>query len=270
MLVAGGLASGDGVFRWDAFGAAALGALAIQVATNYANDASDAARGTDTPDRIGPTRMVATGAISAREMWRAVWIAFAVAALAGVWLISIAGWVIAAVGVTSIVAGLGYVGGPKPYGYRGLGEVFVFVFFGVVATVTSRYVHDMTAPLDAWLLSIPMGLLATAILVANNVRDIETDTATGKRTLAVILGRQRTRWLFGVLVYGSFATITAFGLLRLTPLATLFAVFWLPWAVPLVRTVFTKVDGYPLIGVLKGTARLQLLVALSLTFGAAA
>ena len=270
VLVAAGLASGDGVFRWDAFVAASLGAVAIQIGTNFANDASDARRGADTSDRIGPARMVASGVITERQMWRATAVTFLVAALAGAWLISIAGWIIAVVGVVSIVAGLGYVGGPKPYGYRGLGEVFVFVFFGLVATVVSRFTHDQTIPLDAWLLAIPMGFLVTAILVANNVRDIETDSASGKRTLAVILGRDRTRKLFAFLIYGAFGAIGIFGFTQLTPVGTLIAVFWLPWGVPLVRTVFAETGGAPLIGVLKGTARLQLLVALSLALGASA
>lgn len=270
MLVAAGLASGDGVFRWDAFIAAALGSVAIQIATNFANDASDAKRGADTEDRIGPTRMVATGVITERQMWTATGLTFGVAALAGVWLITIAGWIIAIIGVASILAGLGYVGGPRPYGYRGLGEVFVFVFFGVVATVGSRFVHDQTFPLDAWLLAIPMGFLVTAILVANNIRDIETDRAVGKRTLAVILGRPRTKQLYAGLIYGTFVAIAIFGTLRLTPLATLIAVFWLPWGVGLVRTIYSETSGVALIGALKGTARLQLLVAFSLALGASA
>ena len=270
VLVAAGLASGDGVFRWDAFIAAALGSVAIQIATNFANDASDAKRGADTEDRIGPTRMVATGVITERQMWTATGLSFGVAALAGVWLITIAGWIIAIIGVASILAGLGYVGGPRPYGYRGLGEVFVFVFFGVVATVGSRFVHDQTFPLDAWLLAIPMGFLVTAILVANNIRDIETDRAVGKRTLAVILGRPRTKQLYAGLIYGTFVAIAIFGTLRLTPLATLIAVFWLPWGVGLVRTIYSETSGVALIGALKGTARLQLLVAFSLALGASA
>ncbi|MDH5421631.1 MAG: 1,4-dihydroxy-2-naphthoate polyprenyltransferase [Acidimicrobiia bacterium] len=270
VLVAGGLASGDGVFRWDAFIAAALGAIAIQIATNFANDASDAKRGADTEDRIGPTRMVATGVITERQMWTATALTFGVAALAGIWLITIAGWIIAIIGVASILAGLGYVGGPRPYGYRGLGELFVFVFFGVVATVGSRFVHDQTFPLDAWLLAIPMGFLVTAILVANNIRDLETDRSVGKRTLAVILGRPKTEQLYAGLIYGAFIAITVFGTLRLTPLATLIAVFWLPWGVGLVRTIYNETSGAALIGALKATARLQLLVAFSLALGASA
>jgi len=269
VLVGTGLAVGSDVFRWGPFLAAMLGALAIQVAANFTNDLSDARKGADTEERIGPQRMVATGVISERQMTAATVLAFALASAAGVFLIVEAGWVIAAIGLVSILAAIGYVGGPRPYGYHGLGEVFVFIFFGLVATVGTRYVFDRSAPLDAWLLAIPVGFLVTAILVANNVRDIETDAATGKRTLAVILGRERTRSLFAVLVFGSFVAIAVFGVVGWTPQATLFAVFLAPFSSSLVRTVYAKTEGPALIRVLKGTARLHLLVGLVLAAGAA-
>ena len=269
VLVGSGLAAGDGVFRWDAFAAALVASVAIQVAANFANDVFDARKGADTEDRIGPTRVVAAGILSDRAVWVATWVAVAVGALAAVWLIVIAGWVVAVIGVVSVVAMLGYVGGSNPYGYRGLGEVFVFVFFGVVATVGSRYVHDMSAPLDAWLLSIPVGFPVTAILVANNIRDLETDAAPGKRTLAVMLGRDRTRKLYAGLLLGTFLALAVFAAGGWVPTATAIAVFWAPAAVPLIRTVYTEIAGPPLIGVLKGTARLELLVGVSMTVGAA-
>jgi 1,4-dihydroxy-2-naphthoate octaprenyltransferase len=159
---------------------------------------------------------------------------------------------------------LGYVGGPAPYGYRGLGEVFVFVFFGLVATVGSRYVHDQTAPLSAWLLAIPIGMLVTAILVVNNYRDIDTDRAAGKRTLAVIMDRGPTRTLFAVLVYGAFVAIALFGTIGWTPLSTLFSCFLVPFAAVPVRIVYAKSDGPALIRALKSTARLHLWVGVSL------
>ncbi|MDH5372419.1 MAG: 1,4-dihydroxy-2-naphthoate polyprenyltransferase, partial [Acidimicrobiia bacterium] len=238
VLVGAGLAIGDGAFRWGPFLAALLGALAIQVAANFTNDLSDARKGADTEARIGPQRMVATGMISERQMTVATVFAFALASAAGIYLIVEAGWVIALIGITSILAAVGYVGGPRPYGYRGFGEVFVFIFFGLVATVGSRYVHDRTAPLDVWLLAVPIGFLVTAILVANNVRDIETDAAAGKRTLAVMLGRERTRALFAVLVFGSFVAIAVFGVAGWTPRATLFAAFLAPFSAGIVRTVY--------------------------------
>lgn len=258
VLVGSGLAYGEGVFRWDAFQWSLIGALAIQVAANFANDASDARRGADTSDRIGPPRMVALGEIGARRMWTATWIAIGVATIAGIALTIIAGWVVLVLGVSSIVAMLGYVGGPAPYGYHGLGELFVFVFFGLVATVGSRYVHDMTAPLAAWLAAIPVGMLVTAILVANNYRDIDTDRATGKRTLAVLMGRSRTRALFAVLILGAFVATVVFSLAGSLPITTLFTAFLLPLAAIPIRIVFTRTDGPALIRALKGTARLHL------------
>lgn len=269
VVVAAGLAIHDKVFRWDAFLWTLIGALAIQVAANFANDASDAAKGADTADRLGPPRMVALGIISARTMWLATGFAVAVAALAGIFLTIIAGPWILVIGVASIFAMLGYVGGPSPYGYRGLGEVFVFVFFGLVATVGSRFVYDRTAPLSAWLLAIPIGMLVTAILVANNYRDLETDREAGKRTLAVIIGPQKTRLLFAFLVYGAFPAIVLFGATGLTPLATLFAATWAPFAIGPVTIIQTKTDGPNLIRALKLTARLHLLTGLSLAAGAA-
>jgi 1,4-dihydroxy-2-naphthoate octaprenyltransferase len=159
---------------------------------------------------------------------------------------------------------LGYVGGPAPYGYRGFGEVFVFVFFGLVATVGSRYVHNQTAPLSAWMLAIPVGMLVTAILVANNYRDIDTDRAAGKRTLAVIMGRERTRTFFAILVYGAFLAIALFGVMGWTPISTLFSGFLIPFAAVPVRIIYAKTDGPALIRALKATARLHLWVGLSL------
>ncbi len=269
VLVGGGLAVGDDVFLWDAFLAALIGALAIQVAANFVNDIFDARKGADTEERIGPTRVVASGLLAERVVWTGTILVVAVAVAAGAYLIVIAGWVIAAIGLASLLAMLGYVGGPKPYGYFGLGEAFVFVFFGVVATVGARYVHDMTAPADAWLLAIPIGFLVTAILVANNVRDIDTDRATGKNTLAVYLGRDRTQTLFAVLVWGAFTTILVVGAFELTPRLTLLAMIAAPLAVPIVRTIYQETQGPPLIRALKGVARLHLLVGLLLAIGSA-
>jgi len=264
VLVGGGLAYGEGVFRGDAFGWALVGALAIQIAANFANDASDAKRGVDTEDRLGPPRMVALGVISPSLMWVATWSALGVAAIAGLFLTLIAGWPVLVIGGCSVIAMLGYVGGPVPYGYRGLGEVFVFVFFGLVATVGSRYVHDESAPLAAWLLAIPVGLLVTAILVVNNYRDIDTDAATGKRTLAVRIGRTWTRRLFAALIYGAFIVIAVTGTAGWVPLSTLFACFLAPFAAVPVRIVYAKTDGPALIRALKSTARLHLWVGVAL------
>lgn len=269
VLVGSGLAAGDGVFRFDAFAAALVGALAIQVAANYANDASDAARGADTVDRVGPRRLVASGVVTSARMWSASAAAVAVAGMCGIWLAVIAGWVVVAIGVASILAMLAYVGGPRPYGYRGLGEVSVFVFFGLVATVGSRYVHDMSAPAPAWVLSLPMGMLAAAILVANNRRDIDTDARVGKRTLAVILGRAATARLYAVLTYGAFALVAVAAAAGWTPLPTAFAALLAPLAIEPNRAMAAGAEGAALIPVLGQTARLELWTGVTLALTAA-
>ncbi len=270
VLVGSGLAAFDGVYRNDAFILALVGALAIQVAANFANDVSDAGRGADTADRVGPARMVATGRIEARAMWIATAVAVAVAVAAGVGLVLIAGWPIVVIGLASILAMLTYVGGPLPYGYRALGEVFVFVFFGLVATVGTRFAHGGSTPgLDAWVLGAVMGALAAAILVVNNLRDIDTDRAAGKRTLAVVLDRVRTRRLYAWLMYGSFAVIAIAAIVRITPVLTGLAALWVPFAVRPVSVVTTTDEPARLIGVLGNTARLQLLVGATLGMAAA-
>jgi 1,4-dihydroxy-2-naphthoate polyprenyltransferase len=269
VLVGSGLAYGDGVFRWDAFLAALVGALAIQVAANFANDVSDARRGADTPQRLGPPRMVALGVIEPRAMWVATWTSIGVAAASGIILTVIAGPLVLVIGVVSVLAMLGYVGGPVPYGYRGLGEVFVFTFFGLVATVGSRFVHDGSAPLDAWLLAIPVGLLVTAILVVNNYRDIDTDAAAGKRTLAVIMGKDPTRRLFAGMIHGAYLAIGVFALLSLTPRGTVAAVLVLPYARAPVKILDRDGKGPELIQALKLTARAHLWTGVALAVGSA-
>ncbi|MDP8959639.1 MAG: 1,4-dihydroxy-2-naphthoate polyprenyltransferase [Actinomycetota bacterium] len=269
VLVGAGLALGDGVFRPDVFLATLVGALAIQVAANLANDASDARRGADSAGRIGPTRAVASGLLSERAVWMATWASFGVAALAGLYLAAVAGWLVLAVGVAAIVATLAYTGGPWPYGYHALGELFVFVFFGLVATVMSRYVYDRSAPAEAWLLAVPVGLLVTSILVVNNIRDIETDAVAGKRTLAVVLGREAAGGLFAALVAAAFAAIALFAVTGWAPPPTALALAAAPLAVPLIRRVRRYTAGPLLVEALKGTARLHALVAALLSAGAA-
>jgi 1,4-dihydroxy-2-naphthoate octaprenyltransferase len=268
VLVGSALAARDDVYRWDAFAVVLFAALAIQVGVNYANDLADARRGADTEHRIGPTRAVAAGLLSEAEMRRGIAVAFGAAAIAGLYLIYLGGWVILVIGVVSIVAALGYTNGPIPYGYYGLGEIFVFVFFGLVATAGTRYVYDRTTPADAWISGVVMGLLAAAILVANNVRDIETDRVAGKHTLAVVLGRRGGRWLYAFTTVGAFAVILVGAVAGALPSGMLLALLAGAAAVPLLRDMFTETAGPPLIGVLKGTARLQFVVAVLMSVGA--
>ena len=267
VVVGSALAAADGVFRWDAFVVTLFAALAIQVGVNYANDLADAQKGADTEARIGPTRAVAAGLLTSSQMKRGIAVAFGLAAIAGCYLIWLAGWVILAIGIVSIVAALGYTNGPIPYGYYGLGEVFVFVFFGLVATVGTRYVYDSAAPADAWTSGVSMGLLAAAILVANNVRDIETDRIAGKRTLAVILGRQPARWMYAAMVFVAYGVIAIATVVDILPVWALLTFASIPLAVVPVRTIFTQTEGPPLIAVLKATARLQLVFAALLALG---
>ncbi len=267
VLVGSALAAGDDVFRLDAFVVILFAALAIQVGVNFANDLADARSGADTEARVGPQRAVASGLLTPTQMQRGIALAFGLAAVAGLYLIWLGGWVIAVIGVASIVAALAYTAGPIPYGYYGLGEVFVFVFFGLAATVGTRYVYDRTAPADAWWAAVAMGLLASAILVANNVRDVHTDAAAGKRTLAVMIGDDAGRRLYAVMVAGAFVTITVAVVIGVLPTWALLALVAIPRAGVLVRTMFTATSPPALIGLLKGTAQLQLVFSLLLSVG---
>ena len=267
VLVGSGLALADDAFRWDAFVVTLVAAVLINLAANFANDASDAIRGTDTPDRIGPPRAVATGLLTARQVWVGTALAVAIAALCGIYLAWISSWIIIAIGAASVIAMLGYTGGPWPYGYHGLGEAFVFIFFGLAAVVGSRFVHDASAPMNAWLLAVPVGFLVTAILVANNIRDIDTDRRTGKRTLAVTLGRSGTRVMYSSLVVGAFALIVGYAVTGTTTWGTVLAVAAAPLAVRPIATIARATEGPPLIGALKATARLHLVVGVLLAIG---
>ena len=267
VLVGTALAATGGTFKPLTFLAALTGALFIQVGTNLSNDYSDARRGADTDDRLGPVRVTAGGLVPPRQVLIATYAAFAVAVLAGTYLIATAGWELLLVGAASILAGVLYTGGPRPYGYEGLGEVFVFLFFGVVAVAGSYFAQTEELAWEALVLAVPVGLLASAILVVNNVRDLETDRRAGKRTLAVRLGRDRVRGLFVAMIAGAFAS---------APLPWLFGslspwllLCWLalPLALPLVGVVRTRTDGPSLNRALAGTGRLQLAFCALLSAG---
>jgi 1,4-dihydroxy-2-naphthoate octaprenyltransferase len=267
VLVGTALAATGGTFKVLTFLAALIGALFIQVGTNLSNDYSDARRGADTEDRLGPVRVTAGGLVPPRQVLIATYAAFGVAVLAGSYLIATAGWELLLVGAASILAGVLYTGGPRPYGYEGLGEVFVFLFFGVVAVTGSYFAQTEELDWEAFVLAVPVGLLASAILVVNNVRDLETDRRAGKRTLAVRLGRERTRVLFVAMLAGAFLTAPLPWVLgSLSPWLFL---SWLaaPLAVPLIRVVRTRTDGPSLNGALASTGRLQLVFCVLLSAG---
>jgi 1,4-dihydroxy-2-naphthoate octaprenyltransferase len=260
-----GTAAAAAFVAWR-FAAALVVALAVQVAVNFANDYFDGVRGVDTADRTGPRRAVASGDVTPGAMKRAIVVALLVAALAGLALAAAAGWELVAVGAACFLAALGYSGGPRPYASAGLGELFVFVFFGLVATVGSQYVQDERVAGLAVVAAIPVGLLATAILVVNNLRDIPTDRAVGKVTLAVRLGEPRTRRLFVVLVAVPlvFGGGLAAGLGSAWPLLG-----WLyaPLAWRAGRTVLGGAHGPALIPPLGDTGRAELVYAAGLAAG---
>jgi 1,4-dihydroxy-2-naphthoate polyprenyltransferase len=264
VLVGTAAAAAEGPLRpWRA-AAALIVALALQVGVNYANDYSDGVRGVDTPARLGPTRLVASGLAAPAEVRRAAAVAFAVAAAAGSALAVAVDLRLLLVGAAAIAAAVLYTGGPRPYGYAGLGELAVLLFFGVVATCGSAYVQLGRVPASALAASVPVGLGAVALLLANNVRDLDGDRAAGKRTLAVRLGRDRARDLFAAVVAGIFLAVALLGLARPPVLVTLAA---LPLAVGPVRLVRRRSDGPGLLAALAGTARLQLAVGLLLAAG---
>ncbi|MGY1721668.1 1,4-dihydroxy-2-naphthoate polyprenyltransferase [Blastococcus sp. SYSU DS0533] len=240
-------------------------ALALQVGVNYANDHSDGKRGTDA-DRVGPMRLVGSGAATPRQVLVAALAAFAVAGVAGLALAALSSWWLVAVGAVCIAAAWTYTGGPLPYGYRALGEVFVFVFFGPVAVVGTTYVQTRTLPGLAFAVAVPIGLLIVAILVVNNLRDIEGDARVGKRTLAVLLGDRGTRMLYAALLVVPFLVIAAVGVTRPWALLALAAA---PLALAPARTVLAGGRGPALIAVLASTGVLTLATGVLLAAGLA-
>jgi 1,4-dihydroxy-2-naphthoate octaprenyltransferase len=267
VLVGTSLAIEAGTFHPISFAAALLGSVFIQVGTNLANDYSDARRGADTEDRLGPVRVTAGGLAPPKQVLLATYITFGMAVLCGLYLVAVAGPELLLVGVASILAGVTYTGGPKPYGYEGLGELFVFLFFGVVAVVGSFYVQIQQLPWQAFVLSVPVGLLAAAILVVNNVRDLETDRRAGKRTLAVRLGRERTRLLYAGMVGGAFVAALVPWLAGSLTAWLAISLLAIPLAVPVVRTVRDRTDGPSLNRALADTGKLQLAFCLLLSAG---
>lgn len=226
--------------------------LALQVGVNFANDYSDGIRGTDS-ERVGPVRLTASGLASAQAVKGAAFISFALAAIAGLALAAMTSWWLIAVGAAAILAAWGYTGGKNPYGYIGLGELFVFIFFGLVATVGSYFVQVERITLDSILISIPMGTFSCALLAINNIRDRALDAPAGKKTLAVRLGDRNARYLFAVLI--SLGYLATLALLEPWVLITLFSA---PMAIALTRGVLGDVQGRELIPYLAKTGKLQL------------
>jgi len=267
VLVGTALAIAEGSARALPAAAALLGALSLQVGANFANDLFDAEKGADGDDRIGPPRAMQLGLVDARQMRVAIACSFGAAAGVGGYLVYVGGWPVVAIGLASIAAGLAYTGGPFPFGYRGLGDVAVFVFFGPVAVAGSHYVQALSPSGLALAASLPVGALATAILVVNNLRDIDSDARVGKRTLAVRIGPRATRIEYAGLLVFAYAVVPAFWWLG-------FASPWitLPWstsplAFRLVRRIAAASDGPSLNQALADTARLTLAFSLLFAIG---
>jgi 1,4-dihydroxy-2-naphthoate octaprenyltransferase len=267
VLVGTALAGQAHVFHPLRFVAALVGAVFIQVGTNLSNDYSDARRGADAEDRLGPVRVTAGGLVPPRQVLVATYVSFGIAVLAGIYLIAVAGWQLLLVGAASILAGVLYTGGPRPYGYEGLGEVFVFLFFGIVAVAGSYFVQVRHLSWEAFALAVPVGLLAAAILVVNNFRDTDSDRRAGKRTLAVRLGRARTRTMFAAIVYLAYVLVPITWIFGPMTAWLLLAWLSLPLAAQVVRTVRNRTDGPSLNQALAHSGMLQLAFCTLLSAG---
>ncbi len=260
-----GTAAASAFILWR-FVAAMLVAVALQIAVNFANDYSDAKRGVDTDERVGPRRMVASGMIEPGQMKVGIGVALGFAAVIGLGLASAVGWWLVLVGLVSGLAALGYSGGPRPYASAGLGEVFVFVFFGLVATVGSQYVQDEAFSSVALVASLGVGGLAVALLLVNNLRDIPTDTKADKHTLAVRLGDRRTRTLYSGIVVVSVLNAAVVAQAAGSPWPLLALLAGVPaWAG--ISHVQAGAEGSDLIEVLEATARTHLLYGALLALG---
>ena len=266
VLVGTALAGSEDVFRPLAFAAALIGSIFIQIGTNLSNDYSDARRGADTEERLGPVRVTAGGLVPPRQVLVATWLAFGIAVAAGAYLIALVGWELLAIGAASILAGVLYTGGPRPYGYEGLGEAFVFLFFGIVAVAGSYYVQTEDLEPLALSLAVPVGLLAAAILMVNNIRDLDTDRRAGKRTLAVRLGRRRAVAVFGATLWLAFGWMAGVAIAEGEPWLVL-PLLAVPLVLPLQRTVATRTDGPSLNAALARCGMLLALFSLLLSAG---
>lgn len=265
VMVGAACASANHAVWWRA-SLAMIVSLALQVGVNYANDYSDGIKGTDAV-RVGPLRLVGSGVASASSVKRAAFVAFGVAGVAGLVLASVTTWWLLLVGAAAIIAAWTYTGGPRPYGYAGLGEVFVFVFFGVVATVGTQYVVSEQFTVAGWVASIAVGCYACALLVVNNLRDIPGDTEANKRTLAVKMGDARTRQFFACLIVVSAVAIITVGIQ--TQAYAMFGLVGVIATRPALNDIARGAKGRDLIPVLGAVGRAQMILAVTFTLGLA-
>ncbi len=247
--------------------AALLGALLIQIGTNFANDVFDFKKGAD-KERVGPLRAVQAGLITPRQMFMGMWVVFGLATLIGLYLVYVGGWPIVVIGLLSILSGIAYTGGPFPLGYNGLGDIFVFIFFGLVAVGGTYYVQAGNVSTLAWWGAIAVGLLGTAIIVVNNLRDIDTDRKVGKKTLAVRLGAKATQSEYFALLAGAYLVPPVIWALNLAGGWVMLSWLSLPLAWQMIRQIQLQ-KGRALIPVLAGTARLEMVYSLLFALGLA-
>ncbi len=266
VLAGWGLAVHDGVFRWGPALAALAGGLLLQIGANLANDVADFRRGADSGERLGPVRVTQAGLLSPQEVQRGMVVAFGLAALVGLYLIAVAGWPVAAIGLTAILAAIGYTGGPWPYGYYGLGDVFVFLYFGLAAVGGTYFVQAGAFSPRVWWAAAALGLLSVALLVVNNLRDIPTDRKAGKRTLAVLLGARGARGEYDLCLWGAYGLITLAVLRGDYPPAALLVWLSLPWAWQARRVVYHQ-TGRTLNAALARTGQLVLIFGALLALG---
>lgn len=260
------LAWRDGFFRLDAVLACLLTALLLQIGSNLANDVFDYERGTDTPDRVGPVRVTQAGLLSPSQVKFGMFLVFGLAALLGLYLAWLGGWPIVLVGLAAIVSAIAYTGGPFPLGYYGLGDLFVFIFFGLASVAGTYYVQAKTISAAAWWMAVPPGLIITAILVVNNLRDLENDRKAGKHTLAVMFGERISKMEYLICMIAAYLVIPLAVLLDLVPWTSLLTWLSFPLAIKTAATVFTQ-KGRPLNAALAGTGQTALLFSLLFWIG---
>jgi 1,4-dihydroxy-2-naphthoate octaprenyltransferase len=268
VLVGAAAAVSEGfAFQPLVFAVTLAAALLIQIGTNFANDYSDFSRGADHEGRLGPTRVTQSGLLTPSAVRLGIIIAFGLASLLGAWLVWIGGWPIILIGVLSVLCGLAYTGGPWPFGYHGLGDIFVFVFFGVVAVTGTAFLQTGTWSPFALAVSIPIGLLTTNVLVVNNLRDLSTDRAAGKNTLAVMLGEHGARAEYVLLTVLSYLVPVTLAFTSPGRLWMLLPLLSAPLAISLVSTVRSGTAGRDLNPILKRTGQLLMLFGVLFAIG---
>lgn len=266
VLVGSAAAFANGGFYPGVFLAALLAALLLQIGANFANDVFDFHKGADAQKRLGPLRVTQAGLLRPEQVYWGMLVVFGMASLLGLYLVWFAGWPILLIGMASILAAIAYTGGPFPFGYYGLGDFFVFIFFGFAAVCGTYFAHLQSLTILPVLSSLPMGFLITAILVVNNLRDIETDRKAGKRTLAVRLGVHGTRLEFLLLIVAAYLTALVMWVANISTVWVMLSWLSLPLAFSMIRMIW-HVTGRPLNEALAGTGRLTLVYALFLSIG---